>query len=55
MKIKLRNKRLTIDEQVSLLTDYMAGWTLQSLIEKYGISRTTIYNIVNREIEREAN
>jgi Mor family transcriptional regulator len=53
MKVKYRirkRKSLTIEEMVSLTTDYSAGLAILDIMKKYQISRATIYNVLKKEI-----
>ena len=45
-----RRKTLTLEQQVKLQTDYSAGLPLREIENKYGVSRTTIYNVLKKEI-----
>lgn len=56
MKHRIRvRKPLTVEEQVSLTTDYNAGMLIRDIAQKYNISHSTVHNVVNKEIEREKN
>jgi Mor family transcriptional regulator len=50
MKIKYRKKTLTLDEQINLISDYNAGMPVKEIEARYGVSRTTIYNVLRKEI-----
>ena len=50
MKIEYRNKQLPINEQIYLLTDYRGGMKIKAIMEKYNVSKTTIYNILKRQV-----
>ena len=50
MKVEYRNKRLPINEQIYLVTDYNAGIKIKDLMEKYGVSKGTIYNILKKQV-----
>ena len=53
MKVEYRNKRLPINEQIYLATDYMAGLKIKDLMVKYGVSKGTIYNILKKQVTKE--
>ena len=49
MKITYRNKitkPLTLEQQVSLTTDYNSGMSNKDLEKKYQITKQTIYNVL---------
>uniref|UniRef100_A0A6M3J303 Putative DNA binding, helix-turn-helix domain containing protein n=1 Tax=viral metagenome TaxID=1070528 RepID=A0A6M3J303_9ZZZZ len=50
MEVKFRNKRLSITDQVSVVTDYNGGMSVKDILEKYKISRGTLYNILKKQI-----
>jgi uncharacterized protein YjcR len=50
MKLEYRNKPLTKDQKVKLVTDYAANMKVKDIMAKYDISRTTIYNILKTVI-----
>ena len=49
MKIKYRNNRLPINEQIYVVTDYAAKIPVKDILAKYGISRGTLYSILKRQ------
>lgn len=53
MEIKRRQKRLTPEEKLRVVTDYNGGIAMPIIMVKYGIkSRKTIYNILNSVIKQ---
>ena len=50
MKLEYRNKPLTQDQKVKLVTDYASGMPIKDMMTKYGVSRQTIYNILKKVI-----
>lgn len=43
MEIRYRQKNLTMDEKVRIVTDYNAGMSLADIMKRYEISQNTIY------------
>ena len=53
MKITYRNKitkPLTLEQQVSLTTDYNSGMSNKDLEKKYQITKQTIYNVLRKQV-----
>ena len=51
MSYRIRKRKpLTIEEQVSITTDYNAGMPIKDIEKKYQVSATTIHNMVHKEI-----
>ena len=53
MKIEYRNKQLPINEVIYLVTDYNSGMKVKDIMKKYDVSRTTIYNLLKRQVTKE--
>lgn len=51
MQINYRRKYLTTEEQISLTNDYNSGMDIEDIINKYKISKATIYRTLKRKIE----
>lgn len=48
--IKMRNRKLTADEQIAILSDYKAGIKIKDIIEKFNISKPTLYRILKQYV-----
>ena len=52
MKIEYRRKRLTPEQKVQLVSDYIAGIAIQTLLNRFGVSKATLYRILKEPIEK---
>ncbi|HVX20440.1 MAG TPA: helix-turn-helix domain-containing protein [Acidimicrobiales bacterium] len=47
--MKRNHKRLTPEEVQALCADYQAGVEIGALVSRYGVTRTTVFEVVNRQ------
>ena len=52
MKIEYRRKRLTPEQKVQLVSDYNAGIAISNLLDRFGISKATLYRILKEPLEK---
>ena len=52
MEITYRRKRLTPEQKVQLVSDYIAGIAIQTLLDRFGVSKATLYRILKEPIEK---
>lgn len=48
MKIIRRRKPVTKEEAIRIATDYNGEMSIQAILERYGISHQTLYNVLKR-------
>lgn len=57
MKVDYRRKKrradLTVEEKISITTDYNAGMSQQDICKKYNISRMSIYRALHTMVKEE--
>jgi transposase len=49
----LRQRRLTMEEKVAIVTDYRAGIPTPDIMKKHNVSRTTIYRALHTVVQKE--
>jgi Mor family transcriptional regulator len=50
MEVKWRNKKLSITDQVSIVTDYNAGMLIAEMVKKWEIPSRSIYRILRKQV-----
>lgn len=53
MEIKYRQKNLTSEEKVQIVTDYNAGIPVSEICKRYEISHMTVYRTLKTMVEKE--